>query len=146
EGLRFNVALARLYELVNALGAAMAAPGERDEARRAAIREAADLLVLMIAPMMPHLAEEAWHLLGHADLVAEAPWPELDRSLLADDTILLPIQINGKKRAELTIGADASQAEVEAATLAHEAVRAAPEGRPPRKVIVVPKRIVNVVV
>ena len=90
-------------------------------------------------------AEEAWALLGHRDLVAMRPWPKLDRAFLVDDTILLPVQINGRKRAELTIAAEASQADIEAATLALDPVRQALAGRAPRKVIVVPKRIVNVV-
>ncbi len=100
----------------------------------------------MLATMMPHLAEEVWSALGHEDLLALRPWPKLDRSFLVSDTILLPVQVNGKKRAELTIAAEASQADIEAATLALEPIRNALEGRAPRKVIVVPKRIVNVVV
>ena len=104
------------------------------------------MLVAMMAPMMPHLAEECWAALGHDDLVATRPWPEVDRSLLAEDTITLPVQINGRKRGELTIATDASQAEVETATLALDAVQRALDGQKPRKIVVVPKRIVNVVV
>ena len=99
-----------------------------------------------IAPMVPHLAEECWRSLGHDGLVATLPWPATEPELLVDGTIVLPIQINGKRRGELTIGADASEAEVEKAALALEPVQRALEGRTPRKVIVVPKRIVNVVV
>ena len=100
----------------------------------------------MMAPMMPHLAEECWAALGHEGLVADRPWPEIDRSLLVEDMITLPVQVNGKKRGELTIAVDASQADVERATLALEAVRRALDGRSRRKIVVVPKRIVNVVV
>jgi leucyl-tRNA synthetase len=144
ENLRFNVAVARLYELVNAIAAALPAASS-DRSLGWALREALEFLVEMLAPMMPHLAEEAWSVLGHRDLVAMRAWPNLDRSFLADNTILLPVQINGRKRAELTIAAEASQADIEAATLALDPVRQALAGRAPRKVIVVPKRIVNVV-
>jgi leucyl-tRNA synthetase len=99
----------------------------------------------MMAPMMPHLAEESWKALGHESLVAEAPWPVLEPDLLQVDTVLLPVQVNGKKRAELTIAAGASNADVERAALALEPVQRFLEGRSPRKVVVVPNRIVNVV-
>jgi len=95
---------------------------------------------------MPHLSEECWSLLGLKGLAAEASWPTADPTLLTDDTMVLPVQVNGKKRAELTIAADASQADIGAAALALEPVQRALEGRVPRKVIVVPRRIVNVVV
>jgi leucyl-tRNA synthetase len=144
ENLRFNVAVARLYELVNAIASALPAAAS-DRSLGWALREALEYLVEMLALMMPHLAEEAWALLGHRDLVAMRAWPRLDRAFLVDDTILLPVQINGRKRAELTIAAEASQADIEAATLALDPVRQALGGRAPRKVIVVPKRIVNVV-
>ncbi len=85
-------------------------------------------------------------MLGHDGLVATTPWPQVDTGLLTEDTIVLPIQINGKKRAELTIAAEASQAEIEKATLALDAVRRALDGQVPKKIVVVPKRIVNVVV
>ena len=99
----------------------------------------------MIAPMMPHLAEECWKALGHESLVAETAWPEVEPQLLEVDTVLLPVQVNGKKRAELTIAIGASNAEVEKAALALEPVQRFLEGRPPRRVVVVPNRIVNVV-
>jgi leucyl-tRNA synthetase len=138
EALRFNVAVARLYELANALQGGLAGQDP-------AVREAAGLLVQMIAPMMPHLAEECWRALGHQGLVAEAPWPAVDRALLVEDAITLPVQVNGKKRADVTVARDADAAAVEAAVLSLDAVRRATEGRPIRKVIVVPQRIVNVV-
>jgi leucyl-tRNA synthetase len=143
--LRFNVAVARIYELTNAIAAAIANP-VRDAMLRAAIAESLDILVLMMAPMMPHLAEECWQALGHAGLVAVTPWPTVDPSLLTEDTVTYPVQINGKKRAELTIATDAPQADVEKATLALDAVRRALDGQIPKKIVVVPKRIVNVVV
>jgi leucyl-tRNA synthetase len=112
---------------------------------RAAFREAGDSLVKMFAPMMPHLAEECWTVLGHGQPVSEADWPQLDRSLTQSDTITLPIQVNGKKRADLTINANANQASIESAVLAMDAVQKALEGKAVKKIIVVPKRIVNVV-
>jgi leucyl-tRNA synthetase len=105
-----------------------------------------EFFIAMMAPMMPHLAEECWQALGGGGLAAEQPWPEFDAALTVDDEVTYPIQINGKKRAELTIARDADQAAVEKAALALDAVQKALDGRTPRKVIVVPQRIVNVVV
>jgi leucyl-tRNA synthetase len=147
ERLRFNRCVAHIYELANTLQAAVA------EARRTApqaavagaFREAAEILVRLIAPMMPHLAEECWQSLGCAGLAAEAPWPTVDRALLLEDVLTLPVQVNGRKRADVTVARHADAASIEAAVLALDAVRRATEGRPVRKVIVVPQRIVNVV-
>jgi leucyl-tRNA synthetase len=141
ESLRFNVAVARIYELVNAVAAA-----QPKLAGTAAFRESVDILVQMMAPMMPHLAEECWATLGHNDLVSTRPWPAVEAALLVEEEITLPVQINGKKRGELTIAIDASQADVETATLELDAVRRALAGQTPKKIVVVPKRIVNVVV
>ena len=141
ERLRFNRCVAHIYTLANALEEALRGPVSAE-----AGREAAGILVQLIAPMMPHLAESAWEVLGRSGLVADAPWPAVDRGLLVEDEITLPVQINGKKRADVTVARDADAAAVEAATLAVEAVQRALEGRAPRKVIVVPGRIVNLVV
>jgi leucyl-tRNA synthetase len=144
ERLRFNRAVARLYELTNAINAA--ADSEPDDpAFGWALREAVEALVVMLAPMMPHFAEEAWAALGHASLVVESAWPQVEPDLLQADVILLPVQVNGKKRAELSISAGASSEEVERAALQLEPVQRFLEGRAPRKVVVVPNRIVNVV-
>ncbi|MGD9739904.1 MAG: leucine--tRNA ligase [Bauldia sp.] len=147
--LRFNVAVARIYELVNALGAAIAAAtekgAERDAALLFAIREGLELAVQMMAPMVPHLAESAWQELGHSDLLAEAAWPDADPALVAESQITLPIQINGKKRGEIVVDVAATPAAVESSVLALDFVIKALEGRPPRKMIVVPGRIVNIV-
>jgi leucyl-tRNA synthetase len=147
ESLRFNVAVARIYELANAIQSELQSAALGSATPGAALREAAEILVHMIAPMMPHLAEECWQVLGRrgADLVAEAAWPALDRSLLVENTVTLPVQVNGKKRADVTVPRDADQAAIEAAVLSLDAVRRAMEGRPVKKVIVVPQRIVNVV-
>ena len=110
-----------------------------------ALREAAEILVKLFNPMMPHLAEECWAALGHKTLLASEPWPTLEPALLVEDTITLPVQINGKKRADVTVLRDAPAAHIEKAVLALEAVQRALDGKPPKKVIVVPGRIVNVV-
>jgi leucyl-tRNA synthetase len=146
ERLRFNVCVAHIYEFFNAFQASLASHETEPAADfRWAVREAADILVRLYHPMMPHLAEECWAALGHTSLVATEPWPTVEPELLVENTITLPVQINGKKRADVTIARDANNSEVEAAVLALEAVKRALDGKPPRKVIVVPQRIVNVV-
>ena len=142
EGLRFNVAVAQIYELVNLVQSSI---DKTDSGLEWARREAVELLVQMIGPMMPHLAEECWARLGYHTLLAEQPWPAADQALLVDDTITIAVQVNGKRRAELTIARSAGQSEVEAAALALDPVVRAMDGKPPKKVIVVPQRIVNVV-
>jgi leucyl-tRNA synthetase len=95
--------------------------------------------------MMPHLAEECWAMLGHDTLVAEAAWPQVERDLLIEDTLTLPVQINGKKRADVTVPRGAANADIETAVLALDAVKRVLDGKTPKKVIIVPQRIVNVV-
>ncbi|MER9432517.1 leucine--tRNA ligase [Mesorhizobium sp. M0408] len=145
ERLGFNKAVACLYELVNVLSAQVAGASSADAAPRAALREAVEALVRMIAPMVPHLAEECWAALGGDGLVANLPWPDFDPALVVDDEIVLPVQINGKKCGDMTIARDADQAVIEEAALALDFVRKALNGAPPRRVIIVPRRIVNVV-
>ncbi len=148
EDLRFNTAVAFMYSQANLLEMAVrdaAGRGGATAAEQAALREAGDMLVKLFAPMMPHLAEECWAGLGHTSLVAEEPWPTLDKTLLIEDTVTLPVQVNGKKRADVTVARDAGQPDIEAAVLELEAVRRALAGKTPKKVIVVPQRIVNVV-
>ena len=147
EKLRFNRCVAHIYEFTNALQAAIPARGNGSvEADLAwALRESAEILVQLFQPMMPHLAEECWRALGHDTLAAEAPWPAVEQALLVEDTIVLPVQVNGKKRADVTVPRDAGSMDIEAAVLALEPVQRALGGKPPRKVIVVPQRIVNVV-
>ncbi len=140
--LAFNKAIARVHELVNAI----AAPLEAAATHKAAAHEALSILVQLIAPVMPHLAEECWATLGHKGLVAEAPWPQFDPALTTDSDIVYPVQINGKKRGDLTIARDADKDAVEKAALALDVVQKALNGAIPKKVVVVPQRIVNVVV
>jgi leucyl-tRNA synthetase len=140
EDLRFNTGVATAYTLASEIEAALRSGEEVPD-----LHEAATILVQMVAPMMPHLAEECWRVLGCEGLVAQAPWPVIDPAMLVDDKITLPVQVNGKKRADVTVARDADAATVEKAVLALDAVQKAMEGRPLRKIIVVPQRIVNVV-
>ncbi|MGR9192369.1 leucine--tRNA ligase [Rhizobium leguminosarum] len=148
DKLWFNKAVARIYELVNALAAPMTrvAAGEGDATYRAAVRDAAEILIQLVSPMTPHLAEECWAALGNAGLLARASWPQYDETLVIENDVVLPVQINGKKRAELTISRDADQNAVTDAVLDLDAVKNALNGQAPKKIIVVPQRIVNIVV
>ena len=148
ERLRFNRCVAHAYELANALQAELAVKKDKPVSPEfiTAMREAATYLVQIIAPMMPHLAEECWKELGFTKLVAETSWPKADHALIVENDITIPIQINGKKRGEITISREADAKTVEAAVLALETVQAALEGKPVKKVVVVPQRIVNVVI
>ncbi len=150
EKLRFNVCVAQVYDLMNRLQSELEATrsADRTEAEQGvgrALVEAAEILLQLIAPMMPHLAEECWAALGHETLIATRPWPEVEPGLLIDDAITLPVQINGRKRADVTVPRQAGKEEVEAAVLALDAVKKALDGKPPKKIIVVPQRIINVV-
>jgi leucyl-tRNA synthetase len=147
DKLRFNRCVAHIYEFANALGDAI---GDIEDSPKDgldwALREAGDILVRLFHPMMPHLAEECWAALGHHTLVASEDWPKVEAALLIEDTVTLPIQVNGRKRAEVTVSRKATSGEIEAAVLAIDAVKKALAGQSPKKVIVVPQRIVNVVV
>src|SRR5262249_55957039 len=146
ERLRFNVCVAHIYEFANAFQASLAGLETEPTADyRWAVREAADILVRLFHPMMPHLAEECWAALGHKTLVASEPWARLEADLLVETKITRPVQINGSKRGDVTDGRNAANTETETAVLALDAVKRALDGRPPKKVIVVPQRIVNVV-
>ncbi|WP_265516271.1 leucine--tRNA ligase [Nitratireductor luteus] len=146
ERLAFNRAIARTHELVNDLSAGFAGlDANASPEAKAAAREAVEILVHLIAPFMPHLAEECWAAIGGTGLVAASAWPAFDPALVVDNEIVLPVQINGKKRGDLTIARDADKSAVEDAVLKLDFVQKALDGAAPRKVIVVPQRIVNVV-
>ncbi len=138
ESFGFNAAIAKLYAFTNTLS--------KSNAGKAAQREAVMTLAQLMAPMTPHLAEDIWHRQGGEGLIASAPWPKADEAMLVDDTVTLPIQINGKRRAEISVPKDMAKAEVEKLAMATDAVQKALNGNAPKKVIVVPGRIVNVVV
>jgi leucyl-tRNA synthetase len=136
DGLRANTAVAKLIELNNRLTAAGGSSP----------REAVEPLVLMTAPLAPHIAEELWERLGHARTLTYEPFPVADPALLVDDEIELPVQVNGKLRSHIVVAAEAGSGEVEAAALADARVAELLDGRVPKKVVVVPGRLVNVVV
>ena len=138
EGFAFNKAVAALYEMTNTIAKSRAS----GPARRAAMR----IMAQLMTPMTPHLAEEVWQHLGGEGFVSAATWPVADPALLVEDSVTLPIQVNGKKRGEVTVAKDAPKDAIEAAALADETVIKFLAGAAPKKVIVVPGRIVNVVV
>ena len=138
EGFAFNKAIAKLYEFTNAIG--------RASASTLAMKDALRVLAQLMQPMTPHLAEEVWAAQGGVGLVAQAPWPKADPALLEDDTVILPIQINGKRRAEISVPKAMPASEVEKLALANEDVLRFLAGQSIKKLIVVPGRIINVVV
>ena len=145
EKLAFNRAVARLYELVNKLAPELQNLEQADDEMKAALRQALDFFIVMISPMTPHLAEECHAALGETNLVAQMSWPHYDPALIVDNEITIPIQINGKKRGDLTIARNADQSTIEKAVLALDFVQSNLAGKKPKKIIVVPQRIVNVV-
>ncbi|MEM9318106.1 MAG: leucine--tRNA ligase [Pseudomonadota bacterium] len=137
ESFGFNAAIAKLYAFTNVIA--------KSKAGHAAQRKAIMTLAQLMAPMTPHLAEDIWAHQGGEGFVASAPWPVADEALLVDDMLTLPIQVNGKRRSELQVTKDTSKDEIEAMALADAAVQRALQGGAPKKLIVVPGRIVNVV-
>ena len=134
DAMRFNTAIAKLIEFNNHLTKLGGCPVA-----------AAEPLVLMLAPLAPHLAEELWRMLGHDTTITYAPFPVADPALLVAETVEVPVQVNGKVRSRIVVAADADQAATEAAALADPKVQAALGGNAPKKVIVVPGRMVNIV-
>ncbi|GAB5432770.1 MAG: leucine--tRNA ligase [Epibacterium sp.] len=137
ESFGFNAAIAKLYGFTNTLS--------KSKASAAVQKQAIKTLAQLMSPMTPHLAEDIWAHQGGEGLIANAAWPVADESMLVEDSVTLPIQVNGKRRGEITVAKDLDKAEVEKLALAHEAVQRVLEGAAPKKVIVVPGRIVNVV-
>ncbi|MFC3053642.1 leucine--tRNA ligase [Kordiimonas pumila] len=140
EALHFNKAVARLYEFTGGFGGKLVGDGAAEVQR-----EALETLVLLISPMMPHLAEEMWHTLGHETLVSDTPWPVAIEEFTVDTSVTIAIQINGKVRDTIDIPKDMPKDEVEAVALRTEKVQAMLADLTVRKVIVVPGRIVNIV-
>ena len=142
EALGFNRAVARIYNLANELSGFTPA----DDAERAILKSGLLTLVQLFAPMMPHLAESCWHALGAEGLVATADWPQADTSALVEDSVTLPVQINGKRRAEIIVPKSADQATIEEIARAEPQVEKFLDGKSIKKCVVVPGRIVNFVV
>ena len=128
--------------VASAAGLASAAPA----ARVGALQEGVERLIQLIAPMMPHLAETCWQALGKTGLVTDAAWPEVDPALLVDDTVTMPVQVNGKRRGEITVAKGTPAAEVERLVLSMDEIVRILAGQAPKKIVIVPDRIVNVVV
>ena len=141
ERFHFNRAVARIRELTNALADAK---GDGPDMRYA-YREGMEALVRLIGPVAPHIAEEIWAKLGHETLLVESSWPEADMTLVVDETVKIGVQVNGKLRGTIEVARDADKADVEAQALAEANVTRFLDGKTPKKVIVVPNRIVNVV-
>jgi leucyl-tRNA synthetase len=146
EGLRFNRAVAQIYEFTNHLTTALKTFDKQNEDEAFALREAITFLTQMFGPMMPHLGEECWARLQYNTLLVDSPWPTAIEALLIDETIKIAVQVNGKRRDELTVSADASNEQVEKAALELENVKRSIGDKTIRKVIIVPKRIVNIVI
>jgi leucyl-tRNA synthetase len=143
EKLHFNNAIARIYEFMKALGDFKVTDSDSD---RWALRESIEMMTSLVGPMMPHLAEELWEMLGHDVILADSPWPTLIPSLTVDDTVTIAVQVKGKLRATIEVAKDEDKDKVEVLALAEVSVLKAIGDNPVRKVIVVPNRIVNVVI
>ena len=149
ERLRFNTAVAEIRKFSNDVAQRLEEVTDASALTadlRYAFREAAEVLVQTAAPVVPHLAEECWSALGHDDFVSARPWPTVDQDLAATESVLLPVQVNGKRRGEILVERDSDEEAVRQAALGLETVQRALAGRAARKVIVVPQRIVNVVI
>ncbi len=142
ENFRFNRAVAQLHMLANAIADVKAGDKGASEAKRFAI----ETLTQLLAPLSPHIAEEIWQCLGHDGLLANAAWPQADASLAADDEIEIGIQVNGKLRDTIMLPRDCEASDAEARALASPAIIRYLDGKPPRKVIIVKNRIINVVI
>jgi leucyl-tRNA synthetase len=145
EKFSFNSGVAAIYKFANAL-AEVKPEALSDAAGLWARKEALDTLALLIGPMMPHLAEEIWLGLGHKTLLVETAWPAADPALTVDDQATVAVQVNGKLRATINLPRDCDKTLAEATALADPGVLRAMEGKAPKKVVVVPNRIVNIVV
>ncbi len=143
ERLSFNTAIAGIMELANAL---YAAGTPQTEAEKGAMAEALRMLLLIISPFAPHLAEEIWSSYGYPGLVAAQPWPSFDPALVVDDILPYAVQVNGKLRAEIRVPAESGEAEVRVAAEGDEKVRSSLAGKNVRKVVFVPRRLINFVV
>lgn len=139
ENFHFNKAVARIRELTNSMEKFDVASDP------AAFAEATNAVIKLIGPLMPHLAEELWSMLGNETLLAATAWPKAEAALLVDDSVTVAVQVNGKLRATLELAKDLPKEEAEAAALAHPSVQSALEGKELKKVVVVPNRIVNLV-
>jgi leucyl-tRNA synthetase len=138
----FNTAVSAIMELVNALHEFEQTPGDE---RRALLREAVETMLLLLGPFCPHLTEELWARLGHTESVFHQRWPDADPAALRKDEVTVVVQVDGKVRSRLTVDVDAPEAEVERRALEDARIRPWLAARRVERVVVVPKRLVNIV-
>jgi leucyl-tRNA synthetase len=138
----FNTVIAANMELINTLSRFV----DDSNNGRAVRQEALEAVVLMLAPIVPHICQQLWQELGHTQPIVTAAWPSVDSAALAQDTIELVLQVNGKLRSKIAVSSTATQDEIETMALNDEHVQRFIEGRPVKKLIVVPKKLVNIVV
>jgi leucyl-tRNA synthetase len=145
ERFHFNTAIAAIMELVNHVYQVLDSPAS-DPIFWPVIREAVETVIVASSPMVPHISEELWKMLGHEKLLLETPWPKWDDTALKADEILIVVQINGKLRSKITVPADATDKELEEISLQDTKIRDLIAGNQVRKVVVVPKKLINIVV
>jgi len=138
----FNTAIARLMELVNEAYRYRSAGGGHPQV----MREVVEALLKMLAPLAPYLPEEQWHRLGHDDSIHHQPWPVYDEALAAEDEVTMVVQVNGKVRDTIRVAVDVAEDDMRALALASEKVRGYLDGNEPKKIIVRPPKLVNIVV
>jgi leucyl-tRNA synthetase len=141
----FNTAISAVMELVNTVYQ-IKRPGSEDQVALGAVREALEAAIILLVPIVPHITEELWQLLGHQDLAANVPWPEFDSAIASEDEMTIVVQINGKLRSRMTVPVDESEETIKANALADEKIKSMTAGMPIKKVIYVPKKLVNIVV
>jgi len=147
EALQFNRAVAQIYELTNALSKFLPLAEHNPHGSYiSTLRLGVEHLILLISPFMPHLAETCWQHLGKSGLISDALWPKVDKSLLIEDNITMPIQVNGKRRAQIIVPKDTQKEKIEQLALHQSAISNILAGKAPKKIIVVPNRIVNIVI
>jgi leucyl-tRNA synthetase len=141
----FNTAISAVMELVNTVYQ-IKRPASSDKIALAAVHEALEAAIILLVPIVPHITEELWQLLGHKDLAANVPWPEFDPEIASEDEMTIVVQINGKLRSRMTVPVEESEETIKANALADEKIKSMTAGVQIRKVIYVPKKLVNIVV
>ncbi len=146
-GIRFNRAIAHIYDLANGFSKFLPKVSQHPNGERIlALRKGLDHLVVLVAPFMPHMAETCWQQLGKSGLVCDAPWPEVDLALLVKESTIIPVQVNGKRRGEIEVPLNAPKSLIEEKALNLDAIKRILEDDSPKKIIVVPNRIINIVI
>ncbi len=142
----FNTAISAVMELVNLLYQLEEKGAAREPRAAGVVRECLEAVVLLLSPIVPHICEEMWEILGHTESISTVPWPSYDPAAVEAEEVLMVIQVNGKLRGRITVGAEASGEEIKSAVLAHERVQEFIKGQKVKKIIIVPKKLVNLVV